>query len=212
MCEHCPTNPKGQQRIAPQTGRGFLLRKSEVLRVTDPQGQQVSDLFAFKKDDLSCSLSSGRSIDYASKIYLSTGDLLYSNDSQPMFTIIQDMVGRHDFLLTPCSQRMFEILYQHVGHHPSCFENLCKSLAPFGVRPEQISTTFNIFMTVGVSPTGQVVVAPPTSKAGDFIELRAEMDMVCALTACSAENSNNGSFKPIDFEILRPEDPEPFGR
>ena len=43
---------------------------------------------------------------------------------------------------------------------------------------------------------------PPLSKAGDRIELRAEMDLVCALTACSAEGSNNGTFKPIDFEII----------
>ena len=42
----------------------------------------------------------------------------------------------------------------------------------------------------------------PKSRPGDFIELRAEMDLVCGLTSCSAENSNNGSFKPIDYEIL----------
>jgi uncharacterized protein YcgI (DUF1989 family) len=57
-------------------------------------------------------------------------------------------------------------------------------------------------MNVTVSAEGTVAVLPPLSRAGDFIELRAEMDMVCALTSCSAENSNNGSFKPIDYEIL----------
>lgn len=202
MCEH-DNYLKGLQRIPPQRGHGFLIRKGETLRVTDPLGQQVSDLFAFKQVDLACSLSSGRSIDYASKIFLSTGDRLYSNDSQPMFTIGKDTVGRHDFLLTPCSQRMFEILYQHVGHHPSCFENLCLALGPFGVRPDQISTTFNIFMKVDVAADGAVRVDVPASRPGDFIELLAEMDMVCALTSCSAENSNNGTFKPIDFEILR---------
>ncbi len=178
------------------------MRKGDLLRVIDPIGEQVSDLFAFNRDDFGCSLSSGRSIDYASKIYLSTGDILYANDSRPMFTIERDSVGRHDFLLTPCSQRMFEILYQHQGHHPSCFENLHTALAPFGIRPEQLSTTFNIFMNVTVDPQGRVAVLAPTSRPGDFIELRAEMDMVCALTACSAENSNNGRFKPIDFEIV----------
>ncbi len=189
-------------RIPPQSGRGFRMKRGDILRVVDPQGEQVSDLFAFRDGDSSCSLSSGRSIDYAGKIYLSVGDTLWSNDSRPMFTIVKDDVGLHDFLLTPCSQEMFEILYKHRGHHPSCFENLKGAFEPFGIEPARISTTFNIFMTVDVSPDGSVTVKPPRSKPGDAIELRAEMDLICALTACSAEGSNNGTFKPIDFEVI----------
>ncbi len=189
-------------RIAPQSGVGFKLRAGDVLRVVDPEGEQVSDLFAFRDGEHACSLSSGRTIDYAGKIYLTEGDVLWSNDSRPMFTLLRDDVRRHDFLLTPCSQEMFEILYKHRGHHPSCFENLRNAFAPYGIRPEQISTTFNIFMRVDVTTDGGVSVKAPLSKAGDTLELRAEMDMVCALTACSAEGSNNGRFKPIDFEIV----------
>ena len=189
-------------RIPPQSGRSFRMRKGDILRVVDPLGEQVSDLFAVDAGDHSSSLSSGRTIDYQSKIYLTEGDVLWSSDSKPMFTIVRDDVRRHDFLLTPCSQEMFEILYKHVGHHPSCFENLKNAFAPFGVGPERIGTTFNIFMRVDVSPEGAVAVKAPLSKAGDMIELRAEMDMICALTACSAEGSNNGTFKPIDFEVI----------
>ena len=189
-------------RIAPQSGHGFRMKRGDVLRVVDPYGEQVSDLFAFAADNRDCSLSSGRTIDYAGKIYLTTGDVLWSNDSRPMFTILRDDVRRHDFLLTPCSQAMFEILYQHRGHHPSCFENLVKAFEPFGIGPERISTTFNIFMRVDVSPEGSVSVKPPLSKPGDAIELRAELDLVCGLTACSAEGSNNGTFKPIDWEVI----------
>lgn len=191
-------------RIPPQSGTAFELQRGDILRITDPMGEQVADLFAFGRQDFSCVLSSGRSIDYASRIFLGTGDVLYSNDSRPMFTICRDTVGRHDFLLTPCSQEMFEILYQHVGHHPSCFENLRHALAPYGVRPEQISTTFNVFMHVEIDAQGAVKVNPPLSRAGDCIELRAELDLLCGLTSCSAENSNNGTFKPIDYAIFRP--------
>ena len=190
------------ERIAPQSGCRFSLRRGETLRIIDPLGEQVADLFAFKKGEPACWLSSGRTIDYAGKIYCSTGDVLYANDSREMFTITADTVGRHDFLLTPCSQRMFEILYRHRGHHPSCFENLCNCFSALGIRPDQISTTFNVFMNVAVDAEGVVTVLAPRSKPGDRIELRAEMDIDGALTACSAENSNNGSFKPIDFEIL----------
>lgn len=49
--------------------------------------------------------------------------------------------------------------------------------------------------------TGRIEVRPPLSKAGDFIRLRAEMPLVVAMTACSAGQSNNFSYKPIDFYI-----------
>ena len=163
-----PSRHAGPTRIAPQSGAAFRLRRSEVLRITDPFGEQVADLFAFKDGDAACSLSSGRSIDYASKIFLSTGDVLYSNDSRRMFTILEDRVGRHDFLLTPCSQEMFEILYHHRGHHPSCFENLHRSFAEFGITPDRIGTTFNVFMNVGVDVDGAVSVNPSGVLSGQL--------------------------------------------
>jgi uncharacterized protein YcgI (DUF1989 family) len=189
------------KRIAPQSGTAFRMHSGETLVVTDPFGEQVADLFAFADGDRSESLSSGRSIDYAETIYLTTGHVLYSNRSRPMFAIVRDSVGRHDFLLTPCSLQTFEIIYGHVGPHPSCFDNLARVFAPFGIVPDSIGTTFNVFMNAPVSEEGRVAVLPPRSKAGDAIELRAEMDLIVGLTACSAELSNNYAFKPIDWTI-----------
>ena len=190
--------------IAPQTGIGLRLSAGQALRVIDPLGEQVADFIAFNADDPGEWLSSGRTIDYANTIYVTTGHTLYSNRSRPMLVIEDDMVGRHDLLLTPCSQEMFEILYQHRGHHPSCFENLANNLAGFGIEPDRIPTTFNVFMNVQVAPDGELTIGTPSSRPGDHVVLRAAMDLVVGVTACSAENSNNGSFKPIDIEVLDP--------
>src|ERR671938_19750 len=148
-------------RLEPQTGTAFLLDKGQRLRVIDPLGEQVSDLVAFAGEDKSEWLSSGRSIDYANTIYLTTGNILYSNRSRPMMTIVADDVGRHDFLLTPCSPETFKILYGEKKYHPSCFENLSKHLATFGIAPDSIPTTFNIFMNVEVASDGKLSILPP---------------------------------------------------
>ncbi len=190
-----------RHHLEPQTGVGFLLSRGQLLKIIDPQGEQVSDLTAFAQEDKSEWLSSGRTIDYANTIYLTTGHLLYSNRSRPMFSIVEDTVGRHDFLLTPCSPETFKIIYDHHDYHPSCFENLWKNLAAFGITPDMIPTTFNIFMNVIVLPSGELRIDPPPSRAGDHILLRAEMDLIVGVTACSAEKSNNHSFKPIDVEV-----------
>ena len=119
-----------------------------------------------------------------------------------MFTIIEDTAGRHDFLLTPCSPETFALLYEgHQGYHPSCFENLAKNLAPFAVGPDMIPTTFNVFMNVVVLPSGELCIDPPSSRASDYILLRAETDLIVGVTASSAEKSNNHSFKPVDVEV-----------
>ncbi len=188
-------------RIEPQTGTAFELTKGQLLRVIDLEGEQVADLTAFNRSDKAEWLSSGRSIDYANRIYLTKRHILYSNRSHPMFTILADDVGRHDFLLTPCSRETFEIIYKNTAPHPSCFENLWRNLGEFGIAPDAIPTTFNIFMNVEIDATGALKILPPRSKAGDSIVLRAEMDLIVGLTACSAEMSNNYRFKPIGFEI-----------
>jgi uncharacterized protein YcgI (DUF1989 family) len=189
-------------RLEPQTGTAFEVRRGQSLRVIDVEGEQVADLTAFSRADKAEWLSSGRSIDYANTIYLTTGHTLFSNRSRAMFTIVADDVGRHDFLLTPCSRETFEIIYKHEGHHPSCFENLATNLARFGIAPDAIPTTLNIFMNVPVAADGSIRVLPPMSKPGDSITLRAEMDLIVGLTACSAEMSNNYKFKPIGYEIV----------
>ncbi|HEY2064665.1 MAG TPA: urea carboxylase-associated family protein [Gemmatimonadaceae bacterium] len=188
--------------LAPQTGTGFTIARGQFLRIVDPQGEQVSDLTSFALEDRGEWLSSGRTIDYANTIYVTTGHTLYSNRSRPMWTIVEDTVGRHDFLLTPCSPETFTILYRTTGHHPSCFENLVHALEPFGIAPDAIPTTLNVFMNVDVLPNGELRILPPRSRAGDYLLLRAEMDLIVGVTACSAELSNNGSFKPIDVEVL----------
>jgi uncharacterized protein len=190
--------------LEPQTGVGFEVTRGQLIKVIDPQGEQVSDLIAFARHNRSEWLSSGRTIDYANTIYLTIGHVLYSNRSVPMLTIVEDTVGRHDFLLTPCSRDTFRIIYGNDEYHPSCFENLATSLALFGIQPDTIPTTFNIFMNVGVAPDGELSIDPPRSKAGDHMLLRAEMDLIVGVTACSAEMSNNYRFKPIDVEIYDP--------
>src|SRR5690606_22892677 len=106
-------------------------------------------------------------------------------------------------LLTPCSPDTFRLLYEaSPADHPSCFANFARHLEPFGIRPDAIPTSFNAFMNVEVEPTGRIRILAPRSRPGDHIELRAEMDMIVGVTACSAEKSNNGRLKPIDVEIL----------
>lgn len=189
--------------IAPRTGVAFEMKAGQRLKIIDPRGEQVSDLLAFNRHDTAEVISSGRTLDYASRIYLTTGDALYSNRSNVMLRIEEDRVGRHDFLLTPCSADTFRIIYGDTDPHRGCFGNLAEALLPYGIGPDQIPTAFNVFMNVPVDgTTGALTVEPPLSRAGDFTIFEAAMDLIIGMTACSALQSNNHAFKPIHYEII----------
>jgi len=190
--------------IPERSGTAFRLAAGDRLVVIDPRGKQVADLLAFNADDLDEVISSGRTLDYAETIYLTTGHKLYSNRSRVMLAIEDDTVGRHDFLLTPCSVDTFHHFYPTLPPHRGCFGNLVAALEPYGITPDRIPTAFNCFMNVPVDgETGKLRVLPPISRAGDHIAFRAGMDLVIGLTACSAPDSNGGSFKPIHYRIER---------
>ena len=192
-------------RIKPRSGVAFVLQQGQLLRVIDPEGVQVADLLAYGATDVREAISNGRTFDYEETIALTAGNRLWSNRSNPMLTIVEDSVGRHDFLLTPCSEATFRHFYPDKPVHRGCFGNLARALGPYGVEPDMIPCAFNLFMNVAVAADGRVSVEPPVSRAGDYIVLRAEMDLIVGLTACSAYASNGGSFKPIHYEIADPD-------
>lgn len=187
--------------IAERSGTAFRLAAGRTLTVIDPRGMQVADLLAYNADDIAEVISSGRTLDYAETIRLTTGHILYSNRSHPMLEIMEDTVGVHDFLLTPCSFATFHHFYPDLPPHRGCFGNLAAALAPFDIGEDDIPVAFNCFMNVPVDPAGKLSVLPPISKAGDHITFRAAMDLIIGLTACSAPASNGGSFKPIAYRV-----------
>jgi uncharacterized protein len=192
-----------RQLIPAGSGIGLRLQRGEQLRVIDPVGGQSGDLMAFSLDGRE-RLSNGRTFDYGGKVYVSTGDVLWSDRSHPMLTIVTDEVGRHDFLYAACSVEMYRIQYGVTGYHANCHDSLSSALRDLGITPEPLPTPFNLFMHVDVAADGKLVFSPPQSRAGDGIVLRAEMDLAIAISACPASTCNGGApARPLAFEIIR---------
>jgi uncharacterized protein YcgI (DUF1989 family) len=193
----------GIQIVPAGGGAGTRQRRGERLRVIDPEGGQTGDLVAYAADG-SERLSNGRTFDYQGRIYLSTGDVLWSDHSSPMLTIVADDVGRHDFLYASCSLEMYRQQHAVTGYHPNCHDSLLAALRDLGLDPGPLPTAFNLFMHVDVAADGRLSFAPPGSQAGDAIVFRAEMDLAVALSACPASTCNGGAPpRPLAYEVLR---------
>ena len=181
-------------------GTGLRLARGEQLRIIDPEGGQSGDLMAFSADGRE-RLSNGRTFDYVGKVYLTTGDVLWSDRSNPMLTIVADDVGRHDFLYASCSLEMYRMQHGVTGYHANCHDSLCNALQGLGIEARPLPTAFNFFMSVDISPEGRLSFTPPRSRAGDSFVVRAEMDLAIAVSACPASTCNGGAPpRPLAYE------------
>ena len=188
--------------IEKQSGSSLILKRGQRLKVTDICGEQVSDLVAFNANDKGERYSAGKTMDFEESILLTKGNFLWSNRGNKLLEIKEDTCGRHDTLLAPCNDKTFQIMYGIESDHPSCFNNLRLNLKEYNITSDDIPTAFNIFMYVQFDQKGKLSVCKPQSKSGDFIILEALCDLIIGLTACSAPDSNNGSFKEIGYEII----------
>ena len=183
-------------------GAGLRLTRGSHVRIIDIEGGQSGDLVAFSTDGKH-RLSSGRTFDYGGKIYVSTGDVLWSDRSAPMLTIVADEVEKHDLLYAPCSLEMYRIQYGVTDYHANCYDNLCKACRDLGIEPEPLPSSLNFFMNANVAPDGRLSFAPPKTRKGASMTLRAEMDLLIALSSCPASTCNAGApTMPLAYQVL----------
>jgi uncharacterized protein YcgI (DUF1989 family) len=194
---------KQHWQIPATEGLGLQLKKGQLIRVTDVEGEQVADFVAYREDDISERLDPSVTMDALHAMKVKPGDMIYSNKYTPMLTIMKDTVGQHDFINSACRPEMYELLYNKQDH-TSCYTNLNEALASFEIPAPDQHYPFNLFMNTIIQPSGQISVEKPLSKAGDYIELRAEMDLVVAISACPCAESLCNGYKctPIRVDII----------
>jgi uncharacterized protein YcgI (DUF1989 family) len=193
---------KNERIIQKKSGAAFTVKKGARFRIVDIEGKQVADLVSFSNTDHNEKLSTGATIDCNGSLAVGRGDILYSNRYRAMLTVEDDSVGRHDILHPACSRWMYVFQYGIKDPHPSCLENLANALSEFGIDENEISTPFNIFMNTRILPNGKIHIEEPLSNPGDYIELRAEMDMIVAISACCVEESACNAYRATPLKVV----------
>jgi uncharacterized protein len=178
------------------------LRRGQTLRITDLEGQQVADVIAFTSPDLRDRLWPSTTIRLNGTVYLTTGHVLYSELSRPLMTIVEDTCGRHDILAGSCNAEIDKVRYGVDGHR-GCVENFVDAIAPWGLDRADVPMSFNVFMNCPVEPDGSWSIAEPASRAGDTIALRAETDLLVAISNCPQDLNpcNAGELTPLGISI-----------
>ena len=192
--------------VEAQTGRAVRVDEGSLISVVDIEGTQVGDMFAFSVDDPSERLSTGHTRSINRTLFPAIGQSFMSNRGRPILTVVSDSSpGHHDMLFAPCGPAVYRLKFGVEGWHPSCEENFELAVKELGYTFPSIPDPVNVFQD---SPLvdGTLVLTRTKTKPGDRFTVRAEMDLVFVLTACSSDlaPTNGGRCTSLGIEVEGP--------
>jgi uncharacterized protein YcgI (DUF1989 family) len=188
--------------------KAVLVPRGAILRIHLVEARQVGDCCFFNADDYREVFHVGQT--WALNGLLGTGTAksfrhFYSKPPREnvMLTVVDDTVRNHwGNMGGRCSKRLYELRDGDTNHR-SCQDNLAEVLAPFGLGGDDIVDVFNVFMNVQLGTDGSFAIRPPATREGDYIDLRAEMNILAAISACPADRNatNDGRAKPLGVTV-----------
>jgi uncharacterized protein YcgI (DUF1989 family) len=188
------------QQIHPGQGFAAEVRTGQFLQIVTVNGKQVADFVAFNLDDTNEFLSTSHTRSLNGSIMLQEGMKLYSNRRNPMFTIVEDRVGRHDVLFAACDARRYQDDYGLEGH-ANCRGALTEALSSHGIGFDQIPDPVNWFMNVAMKAKGELEIKESLAERNDYVLLEALADTLIAVSACPQDQNATNSHNPTDILI-----------
>jgi urea carboxylase-associated protein 1 len=178
-----------------------VIKRGEVLRLIDLEGQQAVDFLCYNAEDLGDRYNSMNTVKVQGNSYVGKGTVLYSDAGLPLFTVIEDTLGRHDTVYGCCSNPNNYLRYR-VRTTESCYSSFLTELAKHGLDRSAIVSNVNFFMQVPINADGAAGVAADVSPPGSYVDLRAEMDVLAVLSNCPQMHNPCNGYNPTPIRVV----------
>ena len=188
------------------------IRKGQYFRILDLEGNQAVDTLFYSAAQPEERYSATDTIARQGSLYLTAGSKLYSNQGQVLLTIVADTCGRHDTLGGACAAESNTVRYAiDKRHMHNCRDNFLQGLAycschdagvaRLGLGKRDLAPNINFFMNVPVTASGGLSFADGISAPGKYVEMRAEMDVVCLISNCPQLNNPCNGYNPTPVQL-----------
>ena len=189
------------------SGDGWLheIKRGQTFRIVDLDGNQAVDTLFYNAQDVSERYSAQDTIRTQGAIYLTTGTSLISSDGRVLATIVADTCGRHDTLGGACAAESNQVRYAlEKRHMHSCRDTFMLAItrSDRGLTKCDITHNINFFMNVPVTAEGGLSFEDGVSAGGRYVELRAEMDLICLISNCPQLNNPCNAYNPTPVRLL----------
>lgn len=188
------------KQLKPGEAVGFEVHAGEIVQISTLEGKQVADFVAVSLVDPKEISSTAHTRAGNSSIMLQKGMPIYSNLRNPMLTLVEDTVGRHDILFAACDPKRYSGDYGIEGH-ANCREALAGALEPFGLSYETVPDPVNWFMNVAILQRGEIELRESLAERNDFVLLEANMDCAVGISACPQDQNDINGGKPTDILV-----------
>ncbi len=194
------------QTIPARRGKAALAAAGQKIKIINTHGEQVVDTWAFARDDLNEFMSMEHTRATLVKLMPALGDHLYTNRRRSILTLVEDTSpGIHDTLMAACDDYRYRLL-GCTEYHDNCTDNLAAAMKEIGLKAPETPSPWNLFMNIPWSADGALAFEPPLTRPGDYVVLKANLDLVIAFSACPQDilpvNGKAGRPTEAHFQIL----------
>lgn len=180
--------------IAPDSGRAITVTAGEVLRLSCPDGPQVADVCFWSAEDPTERLWANQTLNREGT-HVTTRSRLWGTMPRfrPLATVVADTLtpidtgtnAKHHIVLgAHCNEWLWYLATGRRGH-PSCYAQLCDAATEAAIDIGLVHDNVNFFQKTRIDPVnGQYVTERSDARAGDYVELYAEIDLVVGISAC----------------------------
>jgi urea carboxylase-associated protein 1 len=189
--------------IAAEAPWSGIVRKGQTIRIEDSYGQQAIDTLFYRADDFSERYSNQDTMRMQGAAYIGIGTKIVSNEGNVMLTMTADSCGRHDTSAGACSCESNTVRFGHgTKYLHACRDNFVLEVSKHGMGKRDIVPNINFFMNVPIKPNGEMTIVDGISAPGDYVELIAEMDVLCVISNCPQINNPCNGFDPTPIRVL----------
>ncbi|MEA3212487.1 MAG: uncharacterized protein QOE70_5544 [Chthoniobacter sp.] len=181
------------------------IKLGQILRIVDLEGNQAVDTLFYNAQDPADRYSAQDTLREQGNIYLTTGTKLISTRGNVLLTITADTCGRHDTLggACACESNMVRYALDKRSMH-ACRDSFMRAVHQWGRGWDKrdITSNINFFMNVPVTPSGGLTFEDGISAGGRYVEMRAEMDVICLISNCPQLNNPCNAYHPTPVRLL----------
>ena len=140
--------------------------------------------------------------------YCTAGNVLYSDMGRILLSVTDDTLGRHDMIGGMSNADLVKEKYgtrtyqdYHNDYIRDTYSAFVAELAKYGMTKSSVISNVNFFSRVDIGAEGTMSFVPDYCRAGDSVELRAEMDTLILLNTCPHRMDPRSEYSPGAVEL-----------
>jgi uncharacterized protein len=188
------------------------LKRGTALRITDVEGGANAGAIFYNFENPVERYNMPDTLKAQHIARLTKGFVIYSDMGRVLLSVTEDTCGWHDPIGGHTTEALVRAKYgekNYQEHRNECQRDARNGflieLEKYGLGPRDLTPNVNFFSKVTVSEDGGTQFVPGNSKAGDFVELRAEMNTLVIVNACQHPMDISPTYlaKPLLLSVRR---------